>query len=69
MFAHVFAFYRRVGLFDIEMIAPLEEGALPYNLAEIQRQVTLRTSEYKLILKDYRDRYKLGLGPLTFGTQ
>uniref|UniRef100_A0A8C1AM00 Solute carrier family 25 member 13 n=1 Tax=Cyprinus carpio carpio TaxID=630221 RepID=A0A8C1AM00_CYPCA len=57
----------RVGLFDIEMIAPLEEGALPYNLAEIQRQVTLRTSEYKLILKDYRDRYKLGLGPLTFG--
>uniref|UniRef100_A0A8C1R913 Solute carrier family 25 member 13 n=1 Tax=Cyprinus carpio TaxID=7962 RepID=A0A8C1R913_CYPCA len=52
----------RVGLFDIEMIAPLEEGALPYNLAEIQRQVTLRTSEYKLILKDYRDRYKLGLG-------
>uniref|UniRef100_A0A8C2JNB4 Solute carrier family 25 member 13 n=1 Tax=Cyprinus carpio TaxID=7962 RepID=A0A8C2JNB4_CYPCA len=52
----------RVGLFDIEMIAPLEEGALPYNLAEIQRQVTLRKSEYKLILKDYRDRYKLGLG-------
>ncbi|CAM4631601.1 unnamed protein product [Leuciscus chuanchicus] len=28
----------RVGLVDIEMIAPLEEGALPYNLAEIQRQ-------------------------------
>lgn len=30
---------RRVGLVDIEQIAPLEEGALPYNLAEVQRQV------------------------------
>lgn len=30
---------RRVGLMDIEKIAPLEEGALPYNLAEVQRQV------------------------------
>lgn len=30
---------RRVGLADIEKIAPLEEGALPYNLAEVQRQV------------------------------
>uniref|UniRef100_A0A3Q1GTW3 Solute carrier family 25 member 13 n=1 Tax=Acanthochromis polyacanthus TaxID=80966 RepID=A0A3Q1GTW3_9TELE len=29
----------RVGLVDIEKIAPLEEGALPYNLAEIQRQL------------------------------
>uniref|UniRef100_A0A669EE05 Solute carrier family 25 member 13 n=1 Tax=Oreochromis niloticus TaxID=8128 RepID=A0A669EE05_ORENI len=28
----------RVGLADIEKIAPLEEGALPYNLAEVQRQ-------------------------------
>ncbi|XP_048057550.1 calcium-binding mitochondrial carrier protein Aralar2 isoform X2 [Megalobrama amblycephala] len=28
----------RVGLVDIERIAPLQEGALPYNLAEIQRQ-------------------------------
>ncbi|KAK5911390.1 hypothetical protein CgunFtcFv8_005569 [Champsocephalus gunnari] len=28
----------RVGLVDIEQIAPLEEGALPYNLAEVQRQ-------------------------------
>lgn len=32
-------FIRRVGLVDIENIAPLEEGALPYNLAEVQRQV------------------------------
>lgn len=42
MSACVFAVYRRVGLVDIEMIAPLEEGALPYNLAEIQRQVSYR---------------------------
>ncbi|CAL8294259.1 unnamed protein product [Merluccius merluccius] len=28
----------RVGMLDIEKIAPLEEGALPYNLAEVQRQ-------------------------------
>uniref|UniRef100_G3NUD4 Solute carrier family 25 member 13 n=1 Tax=Gasterosteus aculeatus aculeatus TaxID=481459 RepID=G3NUD4_GASAC len=27
-----------VGLVDIEQIAPLEEGALPYNLAAVQRQ-------------------------------
>uniref|UniRef100_A0A8B9KIN4 Solute carrier family 25 member 13 n=1 Tax=Astyanax mexicanus TaxID=7994 RepID=A0A8B9KIN4_ASTMX len=30
----------RVGLMDISKIAPLEEGALPYNLAELQRQVS-----------------------------
>ncbi|XP_062385529.1 electrogenic aspartate/glutamate antiporter SLC25A13, mitochondrial [Sardina pilchardus] len=30
----------RVGLADIDKIAPLEEGALPYNLAEVQRQQT-----------------------------
>uniref|UniRef100_A0A8C7GZI3 Solute carrier family 25 member 13 n=1 Tax=Oncorhynchus kisutch TaxID=8019 RepID=A0A8C7GZI3_ONCKI len=29
----------RVGLVDIDRIAPLEEGALPYNLVEVQRQV------------------------------
>uniref|UniRef100_A0AAY4ELX2 EF-hand domain-containing protein n=1 Tax=Denticeps clupeoides TaxID=299321 RepID=A0AAY4ELX2_9TELE len=29
---------RRLNLADIERIAPLEEGALPYHLAEVQRQ-------------------------------
>ncbi|KAG1946981.1 calcium-binding mitochondrial carrier protein Aralar1 [Pimephales promelas] len=38
----------RVGLVDIEMIAPLEEGALPYNLAEIQRQAS--ESAYRFTL-------------------
>uniref|UniRef100_A0A8B9LVA7 Solute carrier family 25 member 12 n=1 Tax=Astyanax mexicanus TaxID=7994 RepID=A0A8B9LVA7_ASTMX len=31
----------RLNLADIERIAPLEEGALPYHLAEVQRQVSL----------------------------
>uniref|UniRef100_A0A3P8YVM4 EF-hand domain-containing protein n=1 Tax=Esox lucius TaxID=8010 RepID=A0A3P8YVM4_ESOLU len=43
----------RVGLVDIDMIAPLEEGALPYNLAEAQRQVqgiTVAESAYRFAL-------------------
>ena len=36
--SHIFA-WRRLTLADIERIAPLAEGALPYNLAELQRQV------------------------------
>lgn len=35
-------------LADIERIAPLEEGTLPYNLAEAQRQV--RTEAYDAII-------------------
>lgn len=31
-------------LADIERIAPLEEGTLPYNLAEAQRQVRTEVS-------------------------
>lgn len=30
---------RRLNLTDIERIAPLEEGCLPYHLAELQKQV------------------------------
>lgn len=30
---------RRLNLADIERIAPLEEGCLPYHLAELQKQV------------------------------
>lgn len=30
---------RRLNLADIDRIAPLEEGALPYHLAEVQKQV------------------------------
>lgn len=35
-------------LADIERIAPLEEGTLPYNLAEAQRQV--RTEANMMLL-------------------
>lgn len=30
---------RRLNMTDIERIAPLEEGSLPYHLAETQKQV------------------------------
>lgn len=30
---------RRLNLADIDRIAPLEEGCLPYHLAELQKQV------------------------------
>ncbi|XP_016138766.1 calcium-binding mitochondrial carrier protein Aralar2 isoform X2 [Sinocyclocheilus grahami] len=51
-----------VGLIDIEMIAPLEEGALPYNLAEIQRQVTLRNSARAVLLQAAESGYRFTLG-------
>lgn len=35
----VWLFFRRLNLADIERIAPLEEGSLPYNLVETQKQV------------------------------
>lgn len=41
-------FLRRMTLADIERIAPLEEGTLPYNLAEAQRQV--RTEANTMLL-------------------
>ncbi|KAM6899663.1 electrogenic aspartate/glutamate antiporter SLC25A13, mitochondrial isoform 2-T2 [Xenentodon cancila] len=39
----------RVGLVDIERIAPLEEGSLPYNLAEAQRQLGSSSSRPVLV--------------------
>uniref|UniRef100_A0A672T377 Solute carrier family 25 member 13 n=1 Tax=Sinocyclocheilus grahami TaxID=75366 RepID=A0A672T377_SINGR len=62
MSAHVFAFYRRVGLFDIEMIAPLEEGALPYNLAEIQRQQSGGDASRSVLLQAAESAYRFTLG-------
>ncbi|KAI4817504.1 hypothetical protein KUCAC02_010897 [Chaenocephalus aceratus] len=50
----------RVGLVDIEQIAPLEEGALPYNLAEVQRQTALsRTVEVEKVAES---AYRFSLG-------
>lgn len=36
---------RRLNLADIERIAPLEEGCLPYHLAELQKQVAQSVNE------------------------
>uniref|UniRef100_A0A8C7L510 Solute carrier family 25 member 12 n=2 Tax=Oncorhynchus kisutch TaxID=8019 RepID=A0A8C7L510_ONCKI len=40
----------KLNLADIERIAPLEEGALPYHLAEIQRQVPFCWCEYSMLM-------------------
>uniref|UniRef100_A0A672T3M5 Solute carrier family 25 member 13 n=1 Tax=Sinocyclocheilus grahami TaxID=75366 RepID=A0A672T3M5_SINGR len=52
----------RVGLFDIEMIAPLEEGALPYNLAEIQRQQSGGDASRSVLLQAAESAYRFTLG-------
>lgn len=40
---------RRLNLADIERIAPLEEGCLPYHLAELQKQVAQSVKEADMI--------------------
>ncbi|XP_066571595.1 electrogenic aspartate/glutamate antiporter SLC25A13, mitochondrial isoform X2 [Amia ocellicauda] len=51
----------RVGLADIERVAPLEEGALPYNLAEAQRQSSGDLSRPVLVqLAESAYRFSLG---------
>ncbi|XP_056105639.1 electrogenic aspartate/glutamate antiporter SLC25A13, mitochondrial isoform X1 [Rhinichthys klamathensis goyatoka] len=52
----------RVGLVDIEMIAPLEEGALPYNLAEIQRQQSGGDASRSVLLQASESAYRFTLG-------
>ncbi|XP_043073727.1 calcium-binding mitochondrial carrier protein Aralar2 isoform X2 [Puntigrus tetrazona] len=52
----------RVGLVDIEMIAPLEEGALPYNLAEIQRQQSGGDVSRSFLLQAAESAYRFTLG-------
>ncbi|XP_016312121.1 LOW QUALITY PROTEIN: calcium-binding mitochondrial carrier protein Aralar2-like [Sinocyclocheilus anshuiensis] len=54
----------RVGLFDIEMIAPLEEGALPYNLAEIQRQQSGGDASRSVLLQAAESAYRFTLGSM-----
>ncbi|XP_026087371.1 calcium-binding mitochondrial carrier protein Aralar2 isoform X2 [Carassius auratus] len=52
----------RVGLFDIERTAPLEEGALPYNLAEIQRQQSGGDGSRSVLLQAAESAYRFTLG-------
>uniref|UniRef100_A0A8C1ZDR3 Solute carrier family 25 member 13 n=1 Tax=Cyprinus carpio TaxID=7962 RepID=A0A8C1ZDR3_CYPCA len=49
------------GPFDIEMIAPLEAGALPYNLAEVQRQSGGDVS-HSVLLQAAESAYRFTLG-------
>ncbi|XP_073788020.1 electrogenic aspartate/glutamate antiporter SLC25A13, mitochondrial isoform X1 [Danio rerio] len=52
----------RLGLVDIEMIAPLEEGALPYNLAEIQRQHSGGEASRSVLIQAAESAYRFTLG-------
>ncbi|KAF0026434.1 hypothetical protein F2P81_021171 [Scophthalmus maximus] len=52
---------------DIERIAPLEEGAMPYHLAEAQRQHTHETSR-PIWLQAAESAYRFALGSLAGAT-
>lgn len=60
---------RWMNLADIERIAPLEEGALPYHLAEVQRQVrSLTPPRFSLFpLSGCRLRARFNLGAFLLG--
>ncbi|XP_051245519.1 electrogenic aspartate/glutamate antiporter SLC25A13, mitochondrial isoform X2 [Dicentrarchus labrax] len=52
----------RVGLVDIENIAPLEEGALPYNLAEVQRKQLGSDGSRPILVQVAESAYRFTLG-------
>ncbi|KAL6457004.1 hypothetical protein MHYP_G00339670 [Metynnis hypsauchen] len=52
----------RVGLVDIDKIAPLEEGALPYNLAEVQRQQSGGDLSRSVLIQIAESAYRFALG-------
>ncbi|KAF7662294.1 hypothetical protein LDENG_00240680 [Lucifuga dentata] len=54
----------RVGLVDIEKIAPLEEGALPYNLAEVQRQQLGSDGSRPILTQVAESVYRFTLGSM-----
>lgn len=54
----------RMTLADIERIAPLEEGTLPFNLAEAQRQKALGDSARPVLLQIAESAYRFGLGSI-----
>ncbi|MGH0126999.1 UNVERIFIED_CONTAM: hypothetical protein FKN15_071422 [Acipenser sinensis] len=55
---------RRLALADIERIAPLEEGALPYNLAEVQRQQSYGEAGRPIWLQAAESAYRFSLGAI-----
>ncbi|XP_055468893.1 electrogenic aspartate/glutamate antiporter SLC25A13, mitochondrial [Psammomys obesus] len=52
----------RMTLADIERIAPLEEGMLPFNLAEAQRQKASGDAARPVLLQVAESAYRFGLG-------
>uniref|UniRef100_A0A4W5LI80 Solute carrier family 25 member 13 n=1 Tax=Hucho hucho TaxID=62062 RepID=A0A4W5LI80_9TELE len=57
----------RVGLVDIDRIAPLEEGALPYNLVEVQRQLSGGDPSRSVLIQVAESAYRFGLGSIAGG--
>uniref|UniRef100_A0A8C8F4F9 EF-hand domain-containing protein n=1 Tax=Oncorhynchus tshawytscha TaxID=74940 RepID=A0A8C8F4F9_ONCTS len=65
----LYAHSGKLNLADIERIAPLEEGALPYHLAEIQRQVPSHGDPHRsVLLQAAESAYRFGLGALAGAT-
>ncbi|XP_017930987.1 calcium-binding mitochondrial carrier protein Aralar2 isoform X2 [Manacus vitellinus] len=52
----------RMTLADIERIAPLEEGTLPYNLAEAQRQKASGDASRPILIQIAESAYRFALG-------
>uniref|UniRef100_A0A7N5ZT62 EF-hand domain-containing protein n=1 Tax=Anabas testudineus TaxID=64144 RepID=A0A7N5ZT62_ANATE len=52
---------------DIERIAPLEEGAMPYHLAEAQRQVHTHEASRPIWLQAAESAYRFTLGSIAGG--
>uniref|UniRef100_A0A8C9WDZ2 Solute carrier family 25 member 12 n=1 Tax=Scleropages formosus TaxID=113540 RepID=A0A8C9WDZ2_SCLFO len=57
----------RLNLADIERIAPLEEGALPYHLAEIQKQQAYGDMARPIWLQAAESAYRFTLGSIAGG--
>uniref|UniRef100_A0AAY5KK12 EF-hand domain-containing protein n=1 Tax=Esox lucius TaxID=8010 RepID=A0AAY5KK12_ESOLU len=57
----------RLNFADIERIAPLEEGALPYHLAEIQKQQSHGDSSRSVLLQVAESAYRFSLGSIAGG--
>ncbi|XP_010885386.1 calcium-binding mitochondrial carrier protein Aralar1 isoform X1 [Esox lucius] len=58
----------RLNFADIERIAPLEEGALPYHLAEIQKQQSHGDSSRSVLLQVAESAYRFSLGSIAGAT-
>lgn len=54
----------RVSLSDIERIAPLEEGAIPHNLAEAQRQQVPGDGSRPILIQVAESAYRFALGSI-----